>query len=183
MKDTVYEASVRSLQCYAERGEAVPAPPIRAVGENIPLRLSFDIVDGDYQACELYLIRCDSDWQPAKSIATSFVSGINQHFLNNFQYSTTSMPSYVSYNVTLPQVRVAGNYLAVVHRAGNRKDLLLTARFMVYKQATQVEAHITTTRTPRTSAGYHRLNIRLNYSGLPRANPYRRPACVYTSKP
>ncbi len=173
MKDTVYAASVRSLRCYTERGGAVLAPPIRAVEEDIPLRLSFDIVGTGYQACELYLIRCDSDWQPTKSITTAFVSGINQYFINNFQYSTASTPPYVSYNVVLPKVRLAGNYLAVVHRAGNRKDLLLTARFMVYKRAIHVDADITTTRTLRTSAGYHRLNIRLNYSGVPRANPYR----------
>ena len=171
--DTVYEASVHSVRCYAARGEVPLAPPIKILGETASLHLRFDVIGENYESYALYLVRCRANWQPMQSASRAFLSGINQFYINDFEYQANLQTPYVSYHTALPQVLQAGNYVAVVHKAGDRKSLLLSVRFMVYEPKIQVEATISSALSGQNRAQQHRIMLVLQHNGLPNLNPYR----------
>lgn len=170
--DTVYEASVHSLRCYADRKETPLAPPIRALQENITLVLDFDVLEPQYTNYQAYIILCNAEWQPSKRISTRFVAGINQYNIHDFRYGVGTRTPYVHYRLALPNVLIAGNYVVVVHKGSNRRDLLLTARFMVHSDAVKVEASLTLALQQKDRNQNHRLILHLDHSRLPKVNPY-----------
>ena len=172
LSDTVYEPSVQSLRCYVDRGEQLLSPPVRDLHERAPLVLDFDVLESYYTPYQLYIIPCDAEWQPLNIHTASFVSGINQYLITEFSYSVATKVPYVHYRVELPEVLRAGNYVAAVHRGGNRLDLLLTTRFMIYSGDVQIQAEVNATLQSKTYSQYHRLVLEVNYGKLSSINPY-----------
>ena len=170
--DTVYETNVRSLRCYAARGQTPFAPPIRNLTEDTPIVLDFDVLKQQYTPYQLYIIPCDANWQLATVGTSRFVTGINQYIISDFSYSIGARVPYVHYRVVLPEVLAAGNYVAAVHRGSNRQDLLLTARFMVYSGAVEVQARVAAALGRNSHSRSHRLDVTVRHDGLPNINPF-----------
>ena len=167
--DTTYETSVRTVRCYTEQGKKTVGPPVAALEEQNRLILEFDVLGTNYKPYGAYLILCDSKWKPLGVPSTRFLSRINRYLINDLRHSMSSSRPYMRYRFPLPEVLRAGNYLVVVHEVANPRDLLLSARFMVYEGSVSVDASAVASLERAAYGRKHRIILQLNQSRLPGA--------------
>ena len=171
MIDTTYVNTVRAVRCYVDRGDRVAGPAVRLLNDQQLLILSFDVLDLAYKPYEAYLVLCNSEWQAAEVPSTRFVKGVNLYPINDFSYQSQVALPYLRYRFELPQVLRAGNYVIVVHRLADPKDILLSARFMVYDGTVGIDASAVASLQRANYSRTHRIVTKIDQSRRPAANP------------
>ncbi|MGI4872949.1 MAG: DUF5103 domain-containing protein [Janthinobacterium lividum] len=171
-QDYTYAPSVRSVQCYVPTGQAsaVLLPPIVPLSQAQPVVLEFDILGEQAPRLTAKLIHCDFNWAPSQLTDMQFLSEINEFNLANYRTSVNTKVPYYHYSLTLPQVKISGNYLLVVQNQGGVP--LLSRRVLVYESlvvAGLQQGIVAGGQTDRYA--YQQLNFSINYSGLEVINP------------
>ena len=138
--DKAYEANIRTVLLYPATGviQDVVQSPVINIDENIPLVLEFDELLGEYDYYFMRLVHCNRDWQPSSIFDIDIVDGYNEFPINNYELSFNTRTQYIHYRAVVPRVKVPGNYLLVVYRGSNRDDVVLSQRFMAYRDMTDV---------------------------------------------
>ena len=171
-KDTIYDSQTQNMRCYADRnGGNVLMPAVKVLGSASSLYLSFDRLGGNAPAVQLYVVACDQNWKPYTRFIR-FVEGVNQYPITDIRAVAGVYTSHVRYFVQLPEVLLAGNYVVVAYKNYNPKDLLLSARFMVYDNRVRIlNPRVLLVRSAKRGNGDHRLVFDLNYQALGRILP------------
>ncbi|WP_020534004.1 type IX secretion system plug protein domain-containing protein [Flexithrix dorotheae] len=133
--DFVYENYIRSVVLYpriALSGDKL-IPAIVPISNISSLVLEFDDITDDTDDYKVKLIHCNFDWSPSQYNSAEYLFQYNEFNILNFEYSLNTKLPYVHYMFQLPQVKKSGNYLLVVYRGTDDKDLILSKRFIVYE--------------------------------------------------
>ncbi len=173
-QDYIYDPSVRSVQCYVASANAnvtaVLGPPIVPLSQDQPITLEFDVLGQQPSRLTAKLISCDINWQPSVLTDLQFLSEINEFNLTNYQTSINTKVPYSHYTLSVPRVKLSGNYLLVVQN--QRGAPLLSRRLLVYENQVAVSLQ------PGILAGgvgaryaYQQLNFAINYSAVELLNP------------
>ena len=145
--------------------------PITSLGTT--LTLNFDLLTEEYEFLRGRIIHCTKDWIQSRINELEFLPTFNDFAIDNFTYSFNTLQPYVQYSLQLPRVSVSGNYLLVVYRDGNRNDLVLSRRFVIYEEATSVQASIQVSRSIPNSQSHQRVSFDIDYAGINIFNPFQ----------
>src|SRR5690606_3111144 len=142
------------------------------------LELSFDDLEGDQKQYTVSFIHCNADWTPSDLMVSEYLDGYYDINIINFAYSVNTYQKYTHYSLVFPQqgnVRFtkSGNYLLYVYRFGDKKDLALTRRFMVYEDRIQMGATFRQTIGGDDQLSKQQIDFTLNPVGYDLTNPYR----------
>jgi hypothetical protein len=66
----------------------------------------------------------------------------NDFLLGQPNLSLNTKAPYVHYTLEVPRVKLSGNYVVMVYREGNVKDILLTKRFVIFDNQVNVVARV-----------------------------------------
>ncbi len=138
--DLVYESKFRSVQLYPDTGtpDATLLSPIVPLSQSGRLTLTFDELGDNAGYYEAKIIHCNQDWQPSMLRPIEYLSAYNEFDLQDFAFSVNTRVNYTHFRLQLPAVKASGNYLLKVFREGNEDDVIITKRFVVYEEASQI---------------------------------------------
>jgi hypothetical protein len=131
--DQSYEDQIKTIMVYPEsnaaRANLLPAA-ISFMQQS--LILEFDDIQDSKDTYYAKLLHCNYDWTPSTLRDLDFIQTYNEVTINDYQYSSGLFLPYVHYRYRIPPVKIPGNYLLIVYRNGDRNDLILSKRIMIY---------------------------------------------------
>ncbi|KXX67424.1 DUF5103 domain-containing protein [Flammeovirga sp. SJP92] len=171
--DYVYDPNVRTVQLYSKGGsKSIPQlnSPIVSLNRQFPLVLEFDLFGDDADYFEAEIVHCNKDWTPSELQPIEFMSSYNSFKLNDFDFSMNTSVPYVHFMFELPKVKMSGNYLLKVYHEGDKDDLIITKRFVVYENTASVASKMVEMKGSERRY-MQQIDFTVNYGGLTVVNP------------
>jgi hypothetical protein len=132
--DYNYKANIKTIQIHEATWEY--SAPIIDLNSNDLIELSFDDLDGDQKQYSVTFVHCNADWTPSDLMISEYLTGYFDINMLNFTFSMNTLQKYTHFSITFPQQNIhftkSGNYIAYVYTNGDKKDIALSRRFMVY---------------------------------------------------
>jgi hypothetical protein len=132
--DYVYRPNIKTVLNHEASWDY--AAPIVDLNSNEQIELSFDDLDADRKQYSISFVHCSADWTPSSLMESEYMSGYFDLNIINFSYSMNTIQKYTHYSILYPQESLrltkSGNYIVYVYLNGDRKDVVLSRRFMVY---------------------------------------------------
>lgn len=171
-QSTVYEENIRTVM-LSPPGNQVRNNLLPAVAPVFQqnLVLTFDDIQESRNNYYARLIHCNAVWQKSALNDLDFMSSYNEFNVTDYEYSGNTHLPYVHYRFPLPAVKLPGNYLLVVYRDGDRNDIVLTMRFMIYQHRVSIVADNANAGSLALSSTNQQINFLVNYKGLEVFNP------------
>lgn len=142
--DHVYRPTIKTVQFHVEGAEG--SEPIIELGSGARLQLSFDDLDTDQRQIYYSIEHCNADWTPSGIMFSYYLQGLQQDLIQDFNYSFNTRVPYLHYTVSFPnenmKILLSGNYLLRVYEDGDKENLVLTRRFMVFSRQVRVGAKV-----------------------------------------
>lgn len=146
--------------------------PVIALGRE-SLHLEFDLLEENYRNLNVRYIHCNVDWTPSDLTSIQFLNDYNEFPVNQYQYSENTQIPYVNYSVTLPSPTKSGNYLLVIYKDNDPRDILITRRFLVFEQKTEMDVQVLQSSLVSKRRVNQELQFGIRYEGLDQVNPLR----------
>jgi hypothetical protein len=133
LQDMTYEPQIKTVQCYPNQPtEGNTLLPAVARLDNQNLLLEFDDLREQKNNYYVKFIHCNFDWSKSGLMDLDFMHDYNEYIINDYSYSINTHIPYLHYRYPIPAVKIPGNYVVIVYRNGNRQDLVLSRRIMVF---------------------------------------------------
>jgi hypothetical protein len=172
--DHVYQEGILSVR-LAPIGNDL-ALPLVALNSGQQLQLSFDDLYEEFTDMSYTIYHCNSDWTPSDLMRNDFLSNLGNEYIQDFEYSLNTFIPYTNYQLKFPnqQVRLtkSGNYLLVVYRNGDKSDLVLSRRFMIYEEIVKVGAIAKRATRVEKMQSHQEVDFEINHSGYAIPNPF-----------
>ncbi len=170
--DRNYEPQIRSVQCYPNQPtEGNSTLPAVARMDNQNLLLEFDDLREQRNNYYARLVHCNFDWTKSGLVDLDFMRDYNEFPINDYAYSGNTHIPYVHYRFAIPPIKIPGNYLVMVYRDGNKQDLVLTRRLVIFDSRVSFvpDDHISGLGNIRSTN--QALNFVVNYPDMEIINP------------
>lgn len=171
--DHAYRSTIKTVQLHGTEWEF--SPPLIKLNTGEQLELSFDDLDGDQKQYSLTFVHCNADWTPSDLMTMEYLEGFNDMNIINFNFSINTLQKYTHYTIVFPTQNVkfikSGNYIVYVYLNGDKKDLVLSRRFMVFEEKLNIPATIRQTIGGDDSYGKQQVEFSVKYSGINVINP------------
>jgi hypothetical protein len=170
-EDFIYEEQVKTVRLFpaTDSPEGKSQSPVVHLNGN-QLLLEFDDLQSDRANYYAKILFCNYDWTPANLHDLDFLSEYNEFTINDYFYSNNTYIPYVHYKFLVPRVKIAGNYLLIVYRDGDRDDLMLSKRFMVSSDAAVIKP-FTNLGMTAIRASNQQIQFEVSYNGLDIPSP------------
>ncbi len=132
-QDKTYEPQIKTVLCYpnqATEGNSMLPAVTRMDTQN--LIIEFDDLAEQRNNYYVKLIHCNFDWTKSSLMDLDIMRDYNEFIINDYSFSINTHVPYVHYRFLIPPVKISGNYLVIVYRDGNRQDLVLSKRIIVF---------------------------------------------------
>ena len=125
------------------------AAPVVRMDENVPLRLSFDYLNGGSRQFRAVISHRDRSWEESPLPPGFYLDGFHETYFSGGKSSLASRPSYTRYSFEFPgqewdiRFKASGNYLLSVYsyRSG---ELLFTLPFFVSENEGSLKTRLET---------------------------------------
>jgi hypothetical protein len=170
--DMWYEEQIRTVSLHPNVNDpaATLLPAITKLGD-WNLVLEFDDLQPQRNNYYLRLVHCNSDWSKSTLQDLDFMVSFNEFPVNSYEFSVDTHIPYIHYWVSLPAVKLPGNYLAVVFREGDKNDIILSRRFMVFDPRVSFENERNLIGAGALASLNQQMNFTINYKNLDVINP------------
>lgn len=168
--DQVYEEQIRTVILRAESSRT---PSINAIAplNQQNLLLEFDDLQESRDNYYAKLIHCNYDWTKSSLMDLDFMKAYNETNVNDYQYSSSLYLPYVHYKFQVPAVKIPGNYLLIVYRNGDKNDLILSRRMMIFDTRVSMAKDNQLAGAGTLKATNQQINFSLNYQNVQVLNP------------
>ena len=170
--DTSYEEEIRTVMLYpGAPGSGNNLRSAVAPLDNQNLVLEFDDLRAERSNYYVKLIHCNKDWSKSALMDLDFLNDYNEFPINEYDLSSNVSIAYVHYSFAVPTIKVPGNYLLVAYRNGDKEDILLSRRFMIFSKQVAIFQDDLSQGSGRLWATNQQLNFKVNYSRVDLINP------------
>lgn len=168
LMDQVYEPQIRTVQLYPV---GTPMQPAVTPFGQWNLMLAFDDLRNGRDTYLAKIVHCNFDWTQSSLQDLDFMTDYNEFPINNYEPSIDTHIPYGHYWYNLPAVKLPGNYVLVVYRSGNKEDIILSKRFMVYENKVYFKRDANLIGPSNMSDLNQQINFTINHSNLYITNP------------
>lgn len=168
LSDFAYEPQIRTIQLTPEGQPLEPA--VTQLG-GPPLLLQFDDLSPDRDSYYARIIHCNYDWTKSDLQDLDFMPVYNEFNINESEFSVDTHVPYVHYWWHVPPVRLPGNYVVMVYRGGDRSDLILTKRFIVYTNSVTFSNNGNVVGPGSVANANQQINFTIGYKNINVVNP------------
>jgi hypothetical protein len=181
--DYVYRSSIRTVQFHESSWDY--SAPVISLNGGEQLRLSFDDIDGEREQYSFSFIHCNADWTPSDLMVNEYLNGFYDINIINFSYSMNTYQKYTHYTVLFPsqnnvQFTKSGNYILYVYASGQKENLVLSRRFMVYDDKVNVTANFRQEIGGGEQYNQQHIDFNISSGSYDLNNPYRDMKVVLT---
>jgi len=142
--DSIYSPSVETAQLQINGTEGTF--PVIELGSGNQLLLQFDDLVPDQRQLYYTVEHCNADWTSSNAMFSYYLQGLQQDLVQDFRYSFNTRKQYLHYSLVFPnenmRIILSGNYILKVFEDGDRENLVLTKRFMVYSPQVKIAANV-----------------------------------------
>lgn len=170
-EDFVYEEQVRTVQIYQAGPTNSSFRPAAAPLRQQQLVLEFDDIQESYNNYYLRFLHCTYDWKPSGLRDLDFLTDFNEFPINQYTFSNNTHLPYVHYAAPVPALKLPGNYLLMVYRDGDKEDLIITKRILIYENRISVSPLSNFAGAGTLQEDRQPLNFVVNYGNLEVINP------------
>lgn len=174
--DFIYEPQIRTVLLYPAGDDAVAAPlqaPVIPLEQSVPLLLEFDELGDKINYYRAKLFFCNADWTVSNLSDMDFVDRFNDFMFDQPRLSgNNARVHYTHQRLEVPRVKLPGNYLVLVYREGNAKDIVLTRRMVVYDRPATVAPRMTFPAGVAERTTNQQVEFTIDYGTLPVGNPW-----------
>lgn len=173
--DKIYEENIKTAILF--HGDDIKATPLNPAAipiiQRMPLMLKFDELYTDnaeyYQA---RVIHCNLNWTPSSLSELQYLFDYNEFTIDEFDFSMATKVPYTHFTFQLPRVKIPGNYLLIVHREGDKEDIIISRRFIVFDQKVKVIADIGFSTGVSQRKMNQQIDFVIDYRNITIPNPY-----------
>ena len=111
----------------------------------------------------LRIIHCQSDWKPSTLNDIEYLTDFNDIPI---RYPETSMGTkipYIQYKISLPKLKISGNYIAFVYANRNKRDTVLTKRFSIYQNEINIGSKISFAKSNSLRSTHQFIDLNVGY--------------------
>lgn len=166
--DKAYEPQIRTILLYPAGSPQLP-PAIQLGKWNLILQFDDLVTQNDTYYARIE--HCNQDWTRSSLQDLDYMSTYNEFPINDFEFSVDTHVPYIHYWMTLPPVKLPGNYVITVYRGGNKEDIVLTRRFMVFDPMITFKDMNNLVGASNIASISQQLNFTLNYKNVEILNP------------
>lgn len=172
-KNLIYEEQIKTVQLYPMSNDIPDYLSGSVVFKPIQnLVLEFDELGEDFNEYRAKLIHCNFDWTQSMLNDIEFLNEINDFPIQQRELSFNTRKPYVHYTFNLPKVKVSGNYVIKVYREGDKSDIMLSRRFIVYDNKIHIEPKVRPSNAPSERERNQQVEFKINYGAFPNiSNP------------
>lgn len=173
--DYVYKSNIKTIQ-FHESSWDYAAPVIPLNGGQL-IELSFDDLDADQKQYAITFVHCNADWTPSDLMISEYITGFFDINIINFSYAMSTYQPYTHYTLLFPQQNVtftkSGNYVMYVYNRNDKKDIILSRRFMIYDNKTSIAANFRQTISGENQYRQQHIDFTISSPGYDINNPYK----------
>jgi len=173
--DFIYEPQIKTVLFYPAGPDAVAAPlqaPVVSL-QGSPLIIEFDELGDKINYYRAKLFFCNTDWNISNLSDMDFLDRFNDFIFDQPRLSgSNAQVLYTHQRLEVPRVKLPGNYLLMVYREGNVKDIVITRRFVVYDNRITIIPRITFSPGVMEKNTNQQIEFTLNYGSLNVGNPW-----------
>lgn len=144
MVNGIYRQNIRSVQFFRVGWDF--SQPVVDLGTDQRLQLKFDELADGVSNFVYTITHCDAEWYPSRLVQSEYMEGFIENPLNDYASSVNTTVKYTNYLLSLPnenvRILLSGNYLLSVFEEGKRDKPVLTRRFYVTEQVTEVRGEV-----------------------------------------
>lgn len=171
--DYTYKPTIKTVQLHDTKWEF--SPPLIQFNSGEQLELSFDDLEGDQKQYSLTFVHCNADWTPSDLMTMEFMDGFFDLNIINFSFSVNTLQKYAHYSMVFPTSTVkftkTGNYIVYVYLNGDKKDLVLSRRFMIFDDKVGIAATLRQTIGGDNQYNKQQIEFSVKYPNLKVVNP------------
>lgn len=174
LTDKVYEENIKTvtLKPYSDPYGL----PIIKLNSADHLRLDFDEVGMTYQNLGYTVLHCNHDWTPSDLIKAEYINGMQDYYLKDYDFSINTYVPYTHYWLNVPNENMrltkSGNYILMVYKNDDPKDVVLTRRFMIYEERVNIAGNVLRATNLDDRDAKQQLNFVLSHGGYSIPNPF-----------
>lgn len=167
--DHIYEERIRSVQFYEASGnsEEILEYPIVSLGQDSPLYLKFDDLSENFSEYYVKIIHCNRDWTRSMLAEMEYIGDFNEARITQYESSSGTRVPFTHYEFIVPKVLMSGNYLLMVYRNANPKDIVLTRRFVVFDSKVVVNMEVQFTNSVELRWENQQVMFTIDYGRMP----------------
>lgn len=173
--DFVYVNNIKSILFNRKGWELTP--PIIELNSAEQLILRFDDLDADFKNYAYTIVHCDAMWQPSDLMEYEYIEGFSEDRINEYSFSRNTRVPFTHYYLEFPNAnmkpKLSGNYILKIFLDGNREEVVLTRRFMVFEQKVTIEPTVKQATNLNYRDIKQEIDFSVNTSLYPISNPYR----------
>lgn len=175
-EDFIYDSTIKTVLLYPQIKEAEnPSnalnPPIIPFQDTTPLILEFDLLNDRNANFRAKIYHCNTDWSPSVLSEVEFLPEYNDFPVQDYQQAFGTKVQYYHYRFEVPKMKLPGNYMLMIHRDGNVKDIMLSRRFMVYQNRLNIGGRINYSHDVQQRRSHQQVDFEINYAGYQIMNP------------
>lgn len=137
----IYEPEIKTV--ILQNNSTTSRFPLISLGEEGSMSLQFDQMVTTNEYFQYTFIHCNQNWEPTALDKGQFIIGNRFQEVSDFSYSNGTIQKYVHYQFNFPSSemspKLSGNYLLLVYRNYDEKDIVITRRFMVMDPRVRIE--------------------------------------------
>jgi len=172
--DKTYVPNIRTVQLRPSN--LAQGLPIIRLNSASRLKLDFDDMSLNFTNYGYTVVHCTHDWQPSDLMKAEYLVGLQDYFIQEYEFSVNTYVPYMHYSVVIPnnnlQFTKSGNYVLIVFRNNNPDDVVLTRRFMVFEERLRVTGEVTRATRLEERDTHQQLNLTLTHTGYDIPNPF-----------
>lgn len=174
--DYVYKPNIKTVQFFESTWEY--AAPVIALNGTEQVQLNFDDLDADQKQYALTFVHCNADWTPSDLMTDEYIQGFADLNITTYTYSANTLQKYIHYSVLLPQQNVvtftkSGNYVLYVYMRYDKKDIVLSRRFMIYDAQVSIDANFRQTISGDDQFSKQHMDFSISSPVYNITNPYK----------
>ncbi len=143
-ENAVYNENIKTVMMYRDGFEL--SNPVLQLGENAQLIFKFDDFSADVKNYYYTVIHCDANWNESYLSQADYINGFPENPLNDYKLSFNTTFNYTNYYLNLPnenmQFNISGNYVLVVYEDNDKEKVVVTQRFYVYENMTEIKGTV-----------------------------------------
>jgi hypothetical protein len=111
----------------------------------------------------LRIIHCQADWKPSPLNEIEYLADFNDIPIRYPETSMGTKISYKQFKISLPKVKITGNYIAMIYANRNKRDTVLTKRFSIYQNEINIGAKISFAKSNQLRSTHQFIDLNLGY--------------------
>ena len=111
----------------------------------------------------LRIIHCQADWKPSPLNEIEYLADFNDIPIRYPETSMGTKISYKQFKISLPKVKITGNYIAMIYANRNKRDTVLTKRFSIYQNEINIGAKISYAKSNQLRSTHQFIDLNLGY--------------------